>query len=105
MPYDLKPIEAYSTKPGVADICAMVTRGEVSQRVAQAAAWHLNSGMSWEELAAKKIEHLVGPDTPYFSHEELAIAYKAAEVAKEREAARAKASKSESSSSSYTGAE
>ncbi|PQO31186.1 hypothetical protein C5Y96_12620 [Blastopirellula marina] len=93
IPYELKPISAYTQKPGVADLCHMLGSGELNQRSAQAAAWHLNNGMSWEELANKRIEHLVGDDTPYFSRQELQIAYKAAEAAKERHAAREKANK------------
>ncbi|MFN3150787.1 hypothetical protein [Bremerella sp.] len=93
IPYELKPIASYTEKPGVADLCHMLGSGQLNQRSAQAAAWHLNNGMSWEELANKRIEHLIGDDTPYFSRQELQIAYKAAEAAKERHAAREKASK------------
>lgn len=39
----------------------------------QAAAWHL-TGMSWQELAAKKYDRVGVPDTPYFSRAELAAA-------------------------------
>ncbi|PQO31773.1 hypothetical protein C5Y97_20415 [Blastopirellula marina] len=98
IPYELKPIEAYTTKPGVAELCHLLGSGELNQRSAQAAAWHLNNGMSWEELANKRIHHLIGPDTPYFSRQELQVAYKAAEYAKEVEKARKKGD----SSSSYT---
>ncbi len=93
IPYELKPIGTYTEKAGVADICHMLATGELNQRSAQAAAWHLNNDMSWEELASKRIEHLVGSPTPYFSRQELAIAYKASEAAKERHAAREKARK------------
>lgn len=93
IPYELKPISAYTQKPGVADLCHMLGSGELNQRSAQAAAWHLNNGMSWEELANKRVEHLIGDDTPYFSRQELQVAYKAAEAAKERHAAREKANK------------
>jgi hypothetical protein len=30
-----------------------MARGQVSQNVAQAAAWHIANGLSWRELAAK----------------------------------------------------
>ncbi|MEW4455051.1 hypothetical protein AB1L30_20455 [Bremerella sp. JC817] len=102
IPYELKPIEAYTTKPGVADICQMLGSGELNQRSAQAAAWHLNNGMSWEELANKQVEHLIGGPTPYFSRAELEVAYKAAEVAKKREAERTKNQSSSSSSASLS---
>lgn len=90
IPYELKPIESYTTKPGVADICAMMARGEISQHEAQAAAWHLNNDMSWKTLADKKIQHLVNAPTPYFSQSEIETAKEAAEAAKEREKDRAK---------------
>ncbi|PQO32249.1 hypothetical protein DTL21_18655 [Bremerella cremea] len=98
IPYELKPIASYTTKPGVAELCHLLGSGELNQRSAQAAAWHLNNGMSWEELANKRIKHLIGPDTPYFSRQELQVAYKAAEYAKEVEKAR----KKQQESSSYT---
>ena len=43
----------------------------MNQRVAQAAAWHLANGLSWEELANKQIEHLVGGSEPWFSPDEI----------------------------------
>ncbi|RCS40789.1 hypothetical protein DTL42_25865 [Bremerella cremea] len=97
IPYELKPIASYTTKPGVAELCQLLGRGDINQRSAQAAAWHLNNDMSWEELANKRIHHLIGPDTPYFSPQELQVAYKAAEYAKE--VAKAREKKNESSSS------
>ena len=71
IPYTIKPIESYSSKPGVRELCQMLGSGQVSQRAAQAAAWHLNNGMSWEELAAKRIRHLNGESRPYFSPAEI----------------------------------
>ncbi|MBI1248725.1 hypothetical protein GC197_12900 [bacterium] len=102
IPYELRPIESYTTKPGVAEICAMMARGELNQRSAQAAAWHLNNGMSWQELANKQIEHLVTGPTPYFSRVELQIAYKASEIAKEQAKAREKLKPSISTVSSQS---
>ena len=50
----------------------MLGQGNLDQRAAQAAAWHFANGMSWDELAAKKIHHLGGrPDEPYFSRSEI----------------------------------
>ncbi len=73
IPYTIKPIESYSSKPGVRELCEMLGSGKVSQRAAQAAAWHLNNGMSWEQLAAKRVRHLTGQSQPYFSPAEIQV--------------------------------
>ena len=89
IPYTIKPIESYSSKPGVRELCVMLGSGQVSQRAAQAAAWHLNNGMSWEELAAKRIRHLNGESRPYFTPAEIQagmqIATDAIRAVKEKE--------------------
>ncbi len=51
--YEIKPIQDAAKKPGVAEVCALLSKGMVNQRVAQLAAWHLNNGKTWEELASK----------------------------------------------------
>lgn len=71
MAYKIEPIESFTTKPGVAELCRMLGYGKISQRAAQAAAWHLANDMSWETLFAKRIEHLDGSSEPYFTREEL----------------------------------
>jgi hypothetical protein len=60
---------------------------------AQAAAWHLNSKMSWNELAAKLYTNVGGAGPrPYFSREQLYAAQnlvaQAAQAAREEEAAK-----------------
>ena len=56
--------------------------GHLSQKVAQAAAWHLASGRTWEQLAAEVIDRAGGdPDLPVFSAAELAAARQAVDVA------------------------
>jgi hypothetical protein len=74
MKYELKPIDAISDKPEVAELLKRYGRGEVNVRVAQAAAWHLQNGMSWKELAAKELRHARRPNEPYFSRAELMAA-------------------------------
>lgn len=71
MTYKISPIETFSKKPGVEALCRMLGYGKINQRAGQAAAWHLNNGMSWEKLAAKRIEHADGSTEPYFTDEEL----------------------------------
>jgi hypothetical protein len=88
MAYVIKPLESYSTKAGVRELCEMVGSGQIDQRAAQAAAWHLNSGMSWQELANKRVRH-AGVTQSYFTQAELQagmqIAASAISIAKERE--------------------
>ena len=77
LPYRLVEVEAFSTDPKVAVMLEALGRGEVSQKVAQAAAWHLASGLSWERLAAEKIDHAGGvADEPAFTPAELLAAHR-----------------------------
>lgn len=70
VPYVIKPIDQFTDRPQVHELCRMLGNGIVSQRAAQVAAWHLNNDMNWQELAAKFIKR--GPIiSPYFSPMEL----------------------------------
>jgi hypothetical protein len=79
--YEIKPIEQVVSKPAVRELCRMVGRGDLNQRVAQVAAWHLNNDMSWEELAKKQYKFATGMTKPYFSPEEIQAAMKVVNVA------------------------
>ena len=60
--------------------------GKLTQRVAQVLAWHHQNEMSFEELAAKMIKPLTGPQVPYFHPEEIRAAMQAkAYIAKQLE--------------------
>jgi hypothetical protein len=65
--YEIRPIESITDKPAVQELCRMLGTGQVDQRAAQAAAWHLNNNMTWQQLAAKRIEHADGSKEPYFT--------------------------------------
>jgi hypothetical protein len=39
--------------PKVSEVCKLLGHGKVSQNSAQAAAWHLANGLTWQELANK----------------------------------------------------
>lgn len=85
IPYRLARIDAFSDDPVVAGLLIALGRQELPQRVAQAAAWHLSSGRSWQELAAEKIDRPGGlPDVPYFSPAELYAARQAVGILQER---------------------
>ncbi len=71
IPYEIVPLDTVTTKPGVKELLTAMGHQKLSQRVAQAAAWHLANGMSWQELAAKRIEHLNGTSEPWFYPQEI----------------------------------
>jgi len=89
VPYEIKPLESYTAKPGVREVCQMLGDGKLNRRAAQAAAWHLNNDMSWEQLAAKRLRHANGTSEPYFTAQEIQggiqIATTASAMAKQRE--------------------
>jgi hypothetical protein len=85
MAYTIKPIEEVTKKADVIEVCKMLVRGEIDQASAQAAAWHLQDGLTWEQLAAKEKVHLSnGYIEMYFNRANLAVAMKAVGVAGER---------------------
>ncbi|MEX2114818.1 MAG: hypothetical protein WD845_16615 [Pirellulales bacterium] len=71
IPYEIKPLETVTTQPGVKELLTALGRERVSQRAAQAAAWHLANDMSWEQLANKRIVHLNGTTEMWFSPQEV----------------------------------
>ncbi len=75
MPYEIRPIEEFTTAPGVRELVKGLGYGEIDQRVAQAAAWHLNNGMEFERMAALRTRHANGLQSRYFSRQELQAAY------------------------------
>ena len=75
VPYEIRPIESFTDNRQVAEICAMLGRGEIPRNVAQAAAWHLTDEMSWDELASKnRVQLSNGYTERYFAPQELALA-------------------------------
>jgi hypothetical protein len=56
--------------------------GKLDQHSAQAAVWHLQNGLSWDELAKKVgVKHLNGSVEPYFTAAHLQRALAAARMA------------------------
>ena len=85
MPYKLVKTDTFSSDPKLAFVLESLGRGELSQQVAQAAAWHIANGLTWGRLAAEKIDHAGGiPDEPYFSQVELFAAHRVVAVATEQ---------------------
>jgi hypothetical protein len=86
MHYELKPIESVSDKAEVQELCRMLGQGQVSQQAAQAAAWHLANGMTWEQLAGlRRVFALARISEPYFTQAQLAEGKKAAEAVTEQQ--------------------
>ena len=71
IPYEIRPLETVTTKPGVKELLVAMGKQRLSQRAAQAAAWHLANEMSWEQLAGKRIEHLNGTSEMWFNPQEI----------------------------------
>jgi len=93
--YKLVELETFSSDPRLAAVLEQLGRGELSQKVAQAAAWHLANGLSWERIAAEKIDHAGPvPDEAYFTPAELLAAHRVVEQVTQAVAARQPASSS-----------
>jgi hypothetical protein len=84
IPYAIKPIESFTDKTGVRELCELLGQGQIDQRVAQAAAWHLSSGMSWEQLASKRLRFANGVSQPYFAPQEIQAAMQVTTTAVQR---------------------
>jgi hypothetical protein len=70
-PYKIVPADTH-VKPEVVELLKAFGRGELDPGATQAAAWHLNSKMSWNDPASK----LTGTErninrSPYFSQEQI----------------------------------
>jgi len=95
--YEMAPMESVVKDPAIYELCTMLGNGEVDQRVAQAATWHLANGMTWQQLAAKRVRHLNGSISSFFTRAEVLTAVKAVRVAQYRAKLRAKQSESQTS--------
>jgi hypothetical protein len=80
-PYTIEPIESFTDRPAVKELCRMLGAGQINQRVAQAAAWYLNNDMTWQQLAAKQQRRAGGTTSPYFTPAEIRAAMQVATVA------------------------
>lgn len=72
--YKLDRFESFSSDPALQGVLEALGRGEISSQVAQAAAWHLSSGLSWEQIANERIDHVVDEDEPFFTAAEILAA-------------------------------
>ena len=73
--YVIMPVERYSTNPVFHELLPLFTKTRASQKVAQAAAWHLSSGLSWTELTSVTDPRAAGGlPLPIFSTNDLRAA-------------------------------
>ena len=53
MKYKLVRLAEVTDSPVIEEFCKAIATGKVSQNTAQAAAWHVANGLSWQELQSK----------------------------------------------------
>ncbi len=87
VPYRMTALSEFSSDPKLQDVMTALASGVLSQKVAQAAAWHISSGRSWDQLAAEVIDMAGGdPDVPVFTRAELMAARRFVEESTRRHA-------------------
>ncbi len=102
MDYTIAPIEVLSSDPKVAEMCRMLANDEITQPVAQAAAWNTANGLSWQELLVKnRVELMGGYFERYFSPQQLMMAQQVVRISGLRADERAKLMK-DSEKQKYT---
>ena len=84
MEYKIHPVDSFSKDPILKELLNLVASGRINSNVSQAAAWNIANGKSWQELSQMKFNRLAQPDTPHFSHAELAYAQQLVAAAKQR---------------------
>jgi len=80
VPYEVRPIEAVTCQPGVREVCRLLA-SNVDQKALQAAAWHLNNGLTWDQLKNKRNKLTLGLSEPIFTARELKQGRELAEMA------------------------
>jgi hypothetical protein len=80
VPYELRPFEAVHCQPGVRELCRLLAT-TADQKAVQAAAWHLNNGLTWEQLKNKRNKLTLGLSEPIFTARELKQGRQLAETA------------------------
>ncbi len=83
--YDIVPIESFTQKPEVIELCRMLGSGQLNQSAAQAAAWHFTDDLSWQQLVNKiGARHLNGTVDRYFHPNQVRLGMRYAQVAAHR---------------------
>jgi len=79
--YELRPVDKAVSDPVLQELLCLMGRKPVPYLVAQAAAWHLGSGKTWEDLRQMPTSQLA-PGMPVFSPKDLRAAKALVEEAK-----------------------
>lgn len=77
-PYKLRPVDAESDRPEVVELLKAFGNGQLNHQAAQAAVWHLNNDLTWQQLGSKLTGTVRSISrSPYFSRAQLetAVAY------------------------------
>ena len=99
MNYTIAPLSKVTSDKSVEEICRMLASDEVVQPVAQAAAWNITDGLSWQKmLVLNRLERMDGYFERFFTPNQLAFAQRVVAAAGERAEARAKLMKDDDTS-------
>jgi len=83
--YELRPLDTVVADPVTNQVVKMLAGGEIDQKSAQAAAWHLCNGLTWDALEAKiGRKHLTGRVDRFFTSDQLTRAQQIAKEAHQR---------------------
>lgn len=82
MKYKIVRLEEVNPDPQVGEVCKMLGYGQVSQNIAQAAAWHLTNDFSWEQIMQlpKHVSQYTGIEL-FFSPQEVQSAMRLVSIA------------------------
>ena len=70
--YEIQPLDRYTSDARLTEVVRALGRGDLDQKSAQAAAWHLANGLSWKQLAAKiGVRHIGGRTELFFTTAQL----------------------------------
>lgn len=81
--YELVKLSEVNDDPRLAEVLRANARGEVTQEVAQAAAWHIANEMSWDELAGLTQRIALNAERPWFHAQQLQQAKRLVDGAKQ----------------------
>ena len=99
--YKIQPLAELNSDPRIYEMCRMLATDEIAQPVAQAAAWNVANGLSWQELLVKnRVELMDGSFERYFHPQHIRIAQQVTVASAQRAEARAKWLKEQESKSS-----
>lgn len=83
MKYTIRPLNEFNKSPEIEVLCRLLASGQVDQSVAQAAAWNMTDGLSWDFLAnMNRVELMDGYRERFFNGNQLVAAQQVVSWAK-----------------------